>query len=106
MKSAKFTVAAIQMACGRDTDKNLRHACDLVGKAAKAGATVICLPELFRSQYFCQSQNPDTFAPGQPLPGPSVAALQPLARRHKAVVIAPVFERRAPGLFHNHRRRR
>ena len=101
MKSARFTVAAIQMACGKDTGENLRHACELVGKAAKAGATVVCLPELFRSQYFCQSQNPDTFDLAEPLPGPSVAALQPVAWNHKAVVVVPVFERRAPGLYHN-----
>jgi N-carbamoylputrescine amidase len=101
MKSAKFTVAAIQMACGRDTDDNLRRACDKVAQAAKAGARVICLPELFRSQYFCQTEDAATFDLAEPLPGPSTAALQPLARRHKAVIVVPVFERRAPGLYHN-----
>ena len=70
------------MACGKDPGKNLRHACELVGKAAKDGATVICLPELFRSQYFCQSEDPDTFDLAEPIPGPSTTALRRCARKH------------------------
>jgi N-carbamoylputrescine amidase len=97
----KFTVGCIQMSCSTDTDENLDKACSRVREAAGTGAQIICLPELFRSQYFCQKQDPDTFNLAEPIPGPSTAALSMIAREKKVTVLASVFERRAPGLYHN-----
>jgi N-carbamoylputrescine amidase len=91
----------VQMACGADPDDNLRRAEALVERAADAGAGVVCLPELFRSRYFCQREDHAAFDLAEPVPGPTTQALAAVARRRGVVVIAPVFERRAPGLYHN-----
>jgi len=72
-----------------------------ISKAARQGARIICTQELFASQYFCQSENHDNFKLAEPIPGPSTTALQKLARRHRAVIIASLFEKRAPGVYHN-----
>ncbi len=97
----KFTVALVQMACGADPDANLHKAIRKVEDAAARGAHVVCLPELFRSQYFCQREDAALFDLAEPVPGPSTDALAAVAKKHKVVVIAPVFERRAAGLYHN-----
>ncbi len=97
----KFKVGLIQMACGPDPDRNLQHAIEMVGDAASRGAQVICLPELFRTQYFCQREDAALFDLAEPVPGPTTQALSEEARRNKATVIASVFERRAPGIYHN-----
>jgi N-carbamoylputrescine amidase len=97
----RFTVALVQMALGRDAQTNLEKALARVEEAAKRGAEVICLPELFRSQYFCQREDAAAFDLAEPVPGPTTEALGALAQRLSIVVIAPVFERRAPGLYHN-----
>ena len=96
-----FTVGLIQMASSTDPDKNLKKAVDLVTKAARRGAQVICLPELFRSQYFCQREDASFFELAEPVPGPSTDAFGAVAKKHGVVVIAPVFERRAAGIYHN-----
>ncbi|MFM8360974.1 MAG: carbon-nitrogen hydrolase, partial [Verrucomicrobiota bacterium] len=70
-------------------------------KAARAGARILCTQELFRSQYFCQSEDHANFALAEKIPGPTTAAFQKLARKHQAVVIASLFEKRAEGLYHN-----
>ena len=101
MPEVKFMIAAIQMSCSSDTDANLAKACDRVAEAARAGAKVVCLPELFRSPYFCQSQNADTFNLAEPIPGPSTAALGKVAKEHGVTVVSSLFERRAAGLYHN-----
>ena len=101
MPEGKFTIAAIQMSCSSDTDANLAKACDLVAEASRKGAKVICLPELFRSPYFCQSQNADTCNLAEPIPGPSTDALGKVAKAHDVTVVASLFERRAAGLYHN-----
>ncbi len=94
-------VALIQMACAPSTAENLDHAADLVRQAARDGAQLICLPELFRSQYFCQREDHALFALAEPVPGPSTARLSAVVREAKITLIASLFERRAPGLYHN-----
>ena len=97
----KFTVGLVQMAMEADPAANLARGLARVEAAARAGAQLVCLPELFRSQYFCQREDPSFFDLAEPVPGPTTEALARLARALKVVVIAPVFERRAPGVYHN-----
>jgi N-carbamoylputrescine amidase len=94
-------IALIQMSCVPDTAANLDKAADKVREAARAGANVICLPELFRAQYFCQREEHALFDTAESIPGPSTDRLSAVAREEKVVVIASLFERRAPGLYHN-----
>jgi N-carbamoylputrescine amidase len=98
---AKFKVGLVQMAMSAEPDANLRGAVAKVAEAAAAGAQLVCLPELFRSQYFAQREDPELFDLAEPIPGPSTEALGKAAKRAGVVVIAPVFERRAAGLYHN-----
>src|SRR5262249_19748011 len=97
----KFKVGLVQMAVDPLPDINLERAVTLIEQAAERGARIICLPELFRSQYFCQREDPALFELAEPIPGPTTDRLAGAARQSSAVVIAPVFERRAPGLYHN-----
>jgi len=94
-------VALIQMSCAADTAANLDKAADRVREAARAGANVVCLPELFRAQYFCQREEHALFDLAESIPGPSTERLSAIAREEKIVLIASLFERRAPGLYHN-----
>ena len=98
---AQYKVGLVQMAMSADPDENLKHAIDRVEEAARQGARLVCLPELFRSRYFAQVEDAALFDLAEPVPGPSTEALGQVARRAGVVVIAPVFERRAPGLYHN-----
>ena len=97
----KYSVGLVQMTMSTDPDGNLRHAIAKVGEAAAAGARVVCLPELFRSRYFAQTEDARLFDLAEPVPGPTTEALGKAAKQAGVVVIAPVFERRAPGLYHN-----
>ncbi len=97
----KFTVGLVQMACSADPDANLRKAVGRVEEAAGCGAQVVCLPELFRSQYFCQREDAALFDLAEAVPGPTTEALGAAAKKNRVTVIAPVFERRAAGLYHN-----
>jgi N-carbamoylputrescine amidase len=97
----KFTIGLVQMACSADPEENLGRAERRVAEAAEAGAAVICLPELFRSQYFCHREDAALFDLAEPVPGPTTQALGRMAREKQVVVIAPVFERRAAGVYHN-----
>jgi len=97
----KFAVGLVQMSLSSDTKANLEKAIARMEEAAKKGAEVICLPELFRSQYFCQKEDAAAFDLAEPVPGPTTEALGAVAKKLKVVVIAPVFERRAPGIYHN-----
>ncbi|MDE1155226.1 MAG: carbon-nitrogen hydrolase [Acidobacteriaceae bacterium] len=100
--AAKTTrVALIQMSCEASTEANLAKAVARVREAAQNGATLICLPELFRAQYFCQREDHALFDITESIPGPSTAALAEVVREYKLVVIASLFERRAAGLYHN-----
>ncbi|HVP41806.1 MAG TPA: carbon-nitrogen hydrolase [Terriglobales bacterium] len=97
----RFKVGLIQMSCGPDPDENLRRACDFVRDAAGRGAHIVCLPELFRTQYFCQREDAALFDLAEPIPGPTTQAMAELARQAKVAVIASVFEKRARGVYHN-----
>ena len=106
----KFRIGLAQFACSLDPDENLAKALDCIREAANKGAQIICLPELFRSQYFCREENAALFDLAEPIPGPSTEAISKVASEHKVAVVASLFERRAPGLYHNtaamHRRGR
>ena len=96
-----FTVGLVQMRCSTDPDDNLRRASGFVREAARRGAQVVCLPELFRTRYFCQTEDSANFDLAEPVPGPTTAALSALAKETGAVVVGSVFERRAAGVYHN-----
>ena len=98
---SSVTLGLLQHATGEDPAANLARALALATRAAKQGARIICTQELFRSQYFCQSEDHGNFALAESIPGPSTRAFQELARKRKVVVIASLFEKRAPGLYHN-----
>jgi N-carbamoylputrescine amidase len=96
-----FKVGLVQMAMSSDLDENLRAAVSKVEQAAKKGAQVVCLPELFRSPYFCQREDAGLFDLAETVPGPSTGTFSTLAQRTGVAVLVPVFEKRAPGLYHN-----
>jgi len=95
------TIALVQMASGADAEKNLVTAVARVEEAAQRGADVVCLPELFRSPYPCQTEDTANFRYAEPVPGPTTEALARTARDTRCVLVASVFEKRAPGLYHN-----
>src|SRR5437870_5314943 len=97
----RYKVGLLQMAMSADAEANVQRAVAKVAEAAAAGAHLVCLPELFRSQYFAQREDPALFDLAEPVPGPSTAALGKVAKQAGVVVIAPVFERRDAGLYHN-----
>ena len=99
--SDTFTLGLVQMRCEPSPAANLDKAVSAIHKAAAAGAQIICLPELFRSPYFCQRQDPALFDLAEPIPGPSTERLARAAKEAGAVVVGSLFERRAPGLYHN-----
>src|SRR5580698_6904926 len=96
-----YRIGLVQMSCSPDPDANLDKAADRVREAAREGANVVCLPELFRAQYFCQREDIALFDLAEPIPGPSTERLSAIAREEKVVIIASLFERRAAGLYHN-----
>ena len=100
MKKA-FTVGLIQMQMHADKKKNLVHAIELLEKAAKKGVQVACLPELFLSPYFCQTEDHAKFALAEEIPGPTTDALCKVAKKHKMVIVASLFEKRMAGIYHN-----
>src|SRR5580704_13170671 len=97
----RFTVGLVQMKCSTTVDENLAIALKKIREAAGRGAQIICLQELFRSQYFCREENPELFGLAESIPGPSSDALAALARELEVVIIGSVFERRAAGVYHN-----
>ncbi|MFH1198012.1 MAG: carbon-nitrogen hydrolase [bacterium] len=97
----KYTIGLLQLAFSANPDDNLIKALSWVKKAATQGAQVICLPELYRSQYFCQREDSKLFDLAETIPGPSTRAFQKAATENNVVIIVPLFERRAPGLYHN-----
>jgi N-carbamoylputrescine amidase len=98
---AKFRIGLIQMACSRDPHENMAKAEWRIREAAGKGAQIVCLQELFRSQYFCREERAELFDLAEPVPGPITEALSRLARELAIVVIGSVFERRAAGVYHN-----
>jgi N-carbamoylputrescine amidase len=89
------------MSCGLDPAENLEKAVWRIREAAGKGAQIVCLQELFRSQYFCREENAQLFSLAETIPGPSTERLAPIARELGIVIIASLFERRAAGLYHN-----
>jgi len=98
---ATYTVGLLQFQVTPDPDENTRKALDWFEKAAKQGAQVVCLPELYRSQYFCQKEDVGLFDLAEPIPNESIAAFQLAASRLGAAAVVPIFERRAAGVYHN-----
>ncbi len=94
-------IGLIQMTCSDDPQANLDKARDRIRQAAARGAQVVCLPELFNSLYFCQAEDHAHFKLAETIPGPTTERLGALARELVVVLIAPLFERRAPGVYHN-----
>jgi N-carbamoylputrescine amidase len=99
--SSVVTVVLIQTSCSADTKANLKKTLSAVERAAKKGAQIICTQELFQSQYFCQTEDHENFKLAEPIPGPTTRAIQSLAKKHKVVIIASLFEKRASGVYHN-----
>jgi N-carbamoylputrescine amidase len=94
-------IALIQMRCGADPEKNFARAVEFIRDAAKQGAEIVCLPELFRSQYFCQTEDHKNFALAEEIPGRSTSDLEKLARELGLVIVASLFEKRRAGVYHN-----
>ncbi len=99
--ASKVRVGLIQMACESKPEANLKKAISRIGDAVKKGAQIVCLQELFRSQYFCQTEDIELFKLAETIPGPSTEALSKVARQKKTVIIASLFEERAAGIYHN-----
>src|ERR1035441_644820 len=91
----------IQSACFANPEANLKKTLALAERAARQGAQIICTQELFRSRYFCQSEDHRNFKLAEKIPGPSTDAFCRLAKKHKVVIIASLFEKRASGVYHN-----
>ena len=99
--SDKFTVGLVQMHCTPDPDDNVKRAVQFVRDAARQGAQVVCLPELFKTQYFCQREDAALFDLAEPIPGPSTDVLIKVAQETKVAIVASLFEKRARGVYHN-----
>jgi N-carbamoylputrescine amidase len=95
------TVALVQMCCAAAKEANVQQALARIAEAAERGANIIALQELFTGPYFCQTEDHRWFAEAEPIPGPTSAALAAAAKKHGVVIIGSLFERRAPGLYHN-----
>ena len=96
-----FSIGLVQTACQANAGSNRDAASSGIRAAAKRGAQIICLQELFASQYFCQVEDESHFEDAESIPGPSTEQCAALARELEVVLIVPVFEKRAPGLYHN-----
>jgi len=101
MTSEPLRIALVQMSCEAEPQRNLDKALTRIGEAAARGAKVICLQELFRSRYFCQSEEARSFDLAEPIPGPTTEALGAAAAARKVVVVGSIFERRTEGIYHN-----
>ena len=100
-KSKQVAIGLVQLRCSADPKRNLTQAVDQIRVAAGRGAQIVCLPELFRSLYFCQREDHACFALAEPIPGPTTETLCGLARELRVVIIGSLFEKRAEGLYHN-----
>jgi N-carbamoylputrescine amidase len=99
--SDKFVIGLIQMRSTKDAAENLARAVEKIGEAAKRGAQIVCMDELFRSEYFCRTENAELFNLAETFPGPTTDVLTKVALENKVAIIASLFERRAAGLYHN-----
>jgi len=100
-KPSIVKIGLMQTSCSADPRVNLKKTLAAAERLADDGAQIICTQELFRSQYFCQSENHEYFNLAETIPGPSTEAFQKVARKHKAVIVASLFEKRAAGVYHN-----
>ena len=101
MADQPFRIGLVQIAMGPDPEANQQKAVAWITRAAEAGAQVVCLPELYRSQYFCQKEDAALFDLAEPYPGQSLRQLATAAKDNGVALVAPFFERRAPGIYHN-----
>jgi N-carbamoylputrescine amidase len=99
--SDTFTLGLVQMRCDEDAGANLERALTGIRRAAGNGAQIVCLPELFRTQYFCQRQSPEVFDLAEPVPGPTSQRIAQAAAEAGVAVVASLFERRTSGVYHN-----
>ncbi len=99
--SRPFTLGLIQMRCSTEPEENVERACGFLREAASKGAEVACLPELFRTQYFCQTEDHAKFDLAEPIPGPTTEILSRVARETGMSIVGSLFERRAAGVYHN-----
>jgi len=98
---SKLKIGTVQMSCVADKATNLAKAIEQVKEAAKKGAQIVCLQELFTSLYFCDEEDYNNFSLAEVIPGPSTNELSKVAQEHNVVIIASLFEKRAQGLYHN-----
>jgi N-carbamoylputrescine amidase len=101
VSQAPFTIGIIQDHGGSDARENIVRAERLVREAARRGAQIVCLKELFNGPYFCKTQHADRFDLAEPIPGPTTDVMQRLARELAIVIVVPLFERQAAGLYRN-----
>jgi N-carbamoylputrescine amidase len=97
----KFTIGLVQMKCTANADENLTHAIARIHEAAKRGAQIISLHELFHGEYFCRTEDPALFDMAEAVPGPTTQRLSQVAKELNVALVASLFERRAPGVYHN-----
>jgi N-carbamoylputrescine amidase len=100
-RDSSFRIGLVQMPCSLDPEVNLSRAIEGIMKAAAAGAEIVCLQELFRSQYFCREEHPKWFDLAESIPGPSTEAISAIAKQLQVSIVASLFEKRAQGLYHN-----
>jgi N-carbamoylputrescine amidase len=101
MIKEQVTLALVQMSAGDNPSQNLARAAERIVNAAKKGAQIVCLQELFRSRYFCQSENHRNFKLAESIPGPTTDRLAAIASAREIVIVGSVFERRSAGIYHN-----
>ena len=97
----QVSLGLIQMSAGDDLGANLTRTVERIGAAAKKGAQIVCLQELFRSRYFCQSEQSRNFKLAETIPGPTTETLGELAQEKEIVIVASIFEKRSAGVYHN-----
>src|SRR5271168_3051597 len=97
----KFVIGLLQMRSTKDAAENLERASRNIREAAKRGAQIVCMHELFRGEYFCRKEDAALFDLAEAIPGPATEALAKIAKKNKVVIVASLFERRAAGIYHN-----
>jgi N-carbamoylputrescine amidase len=97
----KFTIGLVQMKCTANAEENLARAAGKIREAAARGAQIISLHELFHGEYFCRTEDPGLFNMAEPVPGPTTEILAQIAKEKKVALVVSLFERRAPGVYHN-----
>jgi N-carbamoylputrescine amidase len=101
LSQAPFKIGLIQMSCSPDADANLAKAAARIRQAAADGARIVCVQELFRSQYFCREENAAHFDLAEPIPGPTTERFSEVARELEIAIVGSIFERRTAGVYHN-----